>query len=193
MWQSAQTGARRGGEDAPKDEVAFRAAVRQVRRRRARFPRPRWHAGWPGAPALRHGYVRPWHGFRTPPPHTPTHNGSYMGLEQRYCSVALFDQSLVWFACGPWGGWRRMALPTPLEVRARLARACGIAFVGIQRVRVWRAEAGPCCLVSPPCSAGCQRLRRWCGVYVQPLLPACRGGLESVGDGATRCGRPLRP
>ena len=97
-----------------------------------------------------------------------------MGLEQRYCSVALFDQSLVWFACGPWGGWRRMALPTPLEVRARLARACGIAFVGIQRVRVWRAEAGPCCLVSPPCSAGCQRLRRWYGVYVQPLLPACR-------------------
>lgn len=86
-----------------------------------------------------------------------------------------------------------MALPTPLEVRARLARACGIAFVGIQRVRVWRAEAGPCCLVSPPCSAGCQRLRRWYGVYVQPLLPACRGGLESVGDGATRCGRPLRP
>ena len=128
--------------------------------------------------------------FERPP---PTHNGSYMGLEQRYCSVALFDQSLVWFACGPWGGWRRMALPTPLEVRARLARACGIAFVGIQRVRVWRAEAGPCCLVSPPCSAGCQRLRRWYGVYVQPLLPACTGGLESVGDGATRCGRPLRP
>ena len=74
-----------------------------------------------------------------------------------------------------------------------LARALGIAFVGIQRVRVWRAEAGPCCLVSPPCSAGCQRLRRWYGVYVQPLLPACRGGLESVGDGATRCGRPVRP
>ena len=94
-----------------------------------------------------------------PPPPPPTHNGSYMGLEQRYCSVALFDQSLVWFACGPWGGWRRMALPTPLEVRARLARACGIAFVGIQRVRVWRAEAGPCCLVSPPCMCNryCQR------------------------------------